>query len=127
MGRHLNAIDARALFSVRFAASGSWSVAFPAPNYLKFTAVRHGAAWVVSDGMEPQRIEAGDCLVVSAKAFRLCSDPTIKLVPASEVLASSSHDVVMGTGAILYYSAAASISIQSSAQYGPMPCPAFGD
>lgn len=94
----LSAIDARALFSVRFAASGSWSVAFPAPSYLKFNAIRHGAAWVIPDGEAPLRIAAGDCLVVSGKAFTLCSDPAVRPIPARDVFAGGSLDVAVGDG-----------------------------
>ena len=94
----LSAIEAHALFSVRFSAGGPWSVAFPAPSYLKFNAVRHGRAWIVSDGMAPQRVEAGDCLVVSGRSFTLCSDPGVKPVPASDVFANHRLDVVLGDG-----------------------------
>ncbi len=94
----LSAIDARALFSVRFAAGGAWSVAFPAPSYLKFNAIRHGGAWVVSEGEAPLRVEAGDCLVVSGKAFTLCSDPKVKPIPAREVFSGGSLDVSVGDG-----------------------------
>ena len=83
----LSAIDARALFSVRFAAVGAWSVAFPPPGYLKFNAVREGVAWLISEGEAPLRIEAGDCLVVSGKAFTLCSDPKVKPIAAAEMFA----------------------------------------
>jgi AraC-like DNA-binding protein len=94
----LGAIDARALFSVRFAASGPWSVAFPAPSYLKFNAVRRGAAWIIEDGAAPRRVEAGDCLVVSGRSFTLCSDPKVPSVPASKVFANAGLDVTIGDG-----------------------------
>ncbi|SES46526.1 AraC family transcriptional regulator [Rhizobium sp. NFR03] len=94
----LSAIDARALFSVRFAAGGSWSVAFPPPGYLKFNAVREGGAWLISEGEAPMRIEAGDCLVVSGKAFTLCSDPDVKPIAAEEVFAGGNLDVSVGDG-----------------------------
>lgn len=94
----LSALDARALFSVRFAAGGAWSVAFPPPSYLKFNAIRHGGAWVVSEGEAPLRVEAGDCLVVSGKAFTLCSDPKVKPVPARDVFSGASLDVAVGDG-----------------------------
>lgn len=94
----LSAIDARALFSVRFSAGGPWSVAFPAPSYLKFNAVRHGGAWVIPEGETPLRVEAGDCLVLSVKAFTLCSDPKVKPIPACDVFAGGSLDVTVGDG-----------------------------
>lgn len=94
----LSAIDARALFSVRFSAGGAWSVAFPAPSYLKFNAVRQGGAWIMSEGSPAQRVEAGDCLVVSGKAFTLCSEPKVKPVPAATVFANSAFDVTLGGG-----------------------------
>ncbi len=94
----LSAIDARALFSVRFAAGGSWSVAFPPPGYLKFNAICEGGAWLISEGDAPLRIEAGDCLVVSGKAFMLCSDPNVKPTAAAEVFAGGSLDVSVGDG-----------------------------
>ncbi|MFB2553741.1 AraC family transcriptional regulator [Ensifer soli] len=94
----LSAIDAQALFSVRFAAGGSWSVAFPPPGYLKFNAIREGGAWLISQGEAPLRIEAGDCLVVSGKAFTLCSDPDVKPMTAAEVFAGGNLDVSVGVG-----------------------------
>ncbi|MDP9588720.1 UNVERIFIED_ORG: hypothetical protein J2W19_001266 [Shinella zoogloeoides] len=94
----LSSIDARALFSVRFAAGGAWSVAFPPPGYLKFNAVREGVAWLISEGDAPLRIEAGDCLVVSGKAFTLCSDPNVKPIAAAEVFAGGNLDVSVGDG-----------------------------
>lgn len=94
----LSAIDARALFSVRFAAGGSWSVAFPPPGYLKFNAIREGGAWLISEGEAPLRLEAGDCLVVSGKAFTLCSDPNVKPITAAEVFADGDLDVSVGDG-----------------------------
>jgi AraC-like DNA-binding protein len=94
----LSAIDARALFSVRFAAGGAWSVAFSPPGYLKFNAVRDGGAWLISEGEAPLRIEAGDCLVVSGKAFTLCSDLNVKPIAAAEVFAGGNLDVSVGDG-----------------------------
>lgn len=94
----LSAIDARALFSVRFSAGGPWSVAFPPPPYLKFNAIRHGSAWVISEGEAPLRINAGDCLVVSGKPFTICSDPRLKPIPASAVFIDGGLDVTIGDG-----------------------------
>lgn len=94
----LSAIDARALFSVRFAAGGAWSVAFPPPGYLKFNAIREGGAWLISEGEAPLRMEAGDYLVVSGKAFTLCSDPSVKPTAAAEVFAGGNLDVSVGDG-----------------------------
>ncbi|MCJ8151704.1 AraC family transcriptional regulator [Shinella sedimenti] len=94
----LSAIDARALFSVRFAAGGSWSVAFPPPGYLKFNAIREGGTWLIPQGEAPLRIEAGDCLVVSGKAFTLCSDLNMKQIAAAEVFAGGNLDVSVGDG-----------------------------
>ncbi|MGV6876785.1 AraC family transcriptional regulator, partial [Pseudochelatococcus sp. B33] len=94
----LSAVDARTLFSVRFAAGGPWSVAFPPPSYLKFNAVRHGSAWLMPEGEAPVRVEAGDCLVVSGKAFTLGSDPKVRPVPAAEVFTGGNLDVAVGNG-----------------------------
>ncbi|MCQ4633000.1 AraC family transcriptional regulator [Shinella sp. CPCC 100929] len=94
----LSAIDARALFSVRFAAGGPWAVAFPPPSYVKFNAIRHGGAWVIPEGEAPMRIEAGDCLVVSGKAFTLCSDPRMKPIPARDIFIGGNLDVMVGDG-----------------------------
>lgn len=94
----LSAIDARALFSVSFAAGGSWSVAFPPPGYLKFNAIREGGTWLIPQGEPPLRIEAGDCLVVSGKAFTLCSDLNVKPIAAAEVFAGGDLDVSVGDG-----------------------------
>jgi AraC-like DNA-binding protein len=92
----LNAIDARALFSVRFAAGGAWSVSFPPPGYLKFNAVREGGAWLISEGEAPLRINAGDCIAVSGRAFTLCSDLNVKPIAAAEVFAGGNLDVSVG-------------------------------
>lgn len=94
----LSSINAQVLFSARFAAGGAWSVAFPPPSYLKFNAVRKGAAWLISDGELPLRIEAGDCLVFSGRAFTLCSDPDVKPLAAAEVFAPDKLDVTLGDG-----------------------------
>lgn len=94
----LSAIDAQALFSVRFSAGGAWSVAFPAPPYLKFNAIRHGSGWVIPEGQAPLRLEAGDCLVVNSKTFTLCSGPKVKSIPAGDVFAGGKLDVTVGSG-----------------------------
>lgn len=94
----LSAIDAHALFSVRFAAGGPWSVAFPPPSYVKFNAIRHGGAWLIQDGEAPLWVGEGDCLVVSGKAFTLCSDPKLRPIPARDVFAGGSLDVAVGDG-----------------------------
>lgn len=94
----LSAIDARALFSVRFAAGGAWAVAFPPPGYLKFNAVREGGAWLIPEGEGPLRLKAGDCLVVTGKGFTLCSDPKVRAMPAAEVFADGNLDVSVGEG-----------------------------
>jgi AraC-like DNA-binding protein len=94
----LSALDTRALFSVRFSASGAWSVAFPPPPYLKFNAIRQGSVWVIPEGQTPILVEAGDCLVVSQKSFTLCSDPSVRPIPASAVFADGATDVAVGQG-----------------------------
>ncbi|WP_312948200.1 AraC family transcriptional regulator [Agrobacterium sp.] len=94
----LSVIDAQALFTVRFAAGGNWSVAFPPPGYVKFNAIRQGGAWLLSYGEAPIWVKAGDCLVVSGRAFTLCGNPKAKPIPASEVFAGGALDVCVGDG-----------------------------
>lgn len=57
-------------------AGGDWSISFPAHQGIKFNAVTRGSCWVRVEGEpEAQRIEAGDCfLLTRGRPFQLATD-----------------------------------------------------
>ncbi|MGR9169101.1 AraC family transcriptional regulator [Rhizobium sp. KDH_Rht_773_N] len=81
----LSLLSARSLLSASLRARGDWSIRF-ASDGVKFNAVLEGGCYLVSEGGQARRLEAGDCfLLVNCGAHVLCSDPSLPPVSPSEV------------------------------------------
>jgi AraC-like DNA-binding protein len=76
-------------------AGGDWSVRFPAPEGIKFTAVLKGSCWlVVKDEGKPYHLQKGDCfLLTSGRAFVLASDLSLPVTDFREALTRVSPSV----------------------------------
>lgn len=94
----LNTINAVALCSISLEAGGRWGIRFPAPANIKFNVVRRGGCWLLTEGSEPVRLEAGDCFVVANGRFDLASSPGEKLTSAYDVFSTSSLAGRLGDG-----------------------------
>jgi AraC-like DNA-binding protein len=67
-------LDARSLMSVSLVTGGEWAIRFSAFDGIKFNAVARGACWLAIEGLEPIRLEAGDCfLLQGGRPFVLAS------------------------------------------------------
>ncbi|WP_082519994.1 AraC family transcriptional regulator [Rhizobium sp. Root1220] len=94
----LNTINAVALCSISLEAGGQWGIRFPAPANIKFNVVRRGTCWLLTEGSEPVRLEAGDCFVVANGRFDLASSPCEKLTSARDVFSVPSLSARLGDG-----------------------------
>ncbi|GGL00924.1 AraC family transcriptional regulator [Sphaerisporangium melleum] len=60
---------------VRLEAGGPWALRFDGYRRVKFAAVLTGSCWIALEGLEPVRVEAGDCYLVNAGApYRMSRD-----------------------------------------------------
>lgn len=86
----LRLIDAKALLTGSFAASGPWAIRFPAREKVKFFAVLKGDCWCRLDGVdEPAHLEAGDVGLLSvARSYVTGSDLEVPAVDADDLFAS---------------------------------------
>jgi AraC-like DNA-binding protein len=83
----LGLLRARASVSATLRAGGSWSLAFPPPEGIKFNAIVRGQCWLLAAGAsEVVRLVAGDCfLMIEPQAYVLTSDPGLVPIEASAV------------------------------------------
>ena len=84
-----------------FAASGPWSIRFPAPTSIKFFAVVRGRCWARIEGEpDPVRFDTGDVgLLTAARAFVLASDLALEPLDAMSVFSGSGRSTaVFGDG-----------------------------
>jgi AraC-like DNA-binding protein len=80
-------------------AGGDWSVRFPTPKGIKFSAVTKGSCWVWMDGETPIPLVEGDCfLLTSGRPFSLATDPAIPTVDYREALTTDSTHVARCQG-----------------------------
>jgi AraC-like DNA-binding protein len=84
----LSLLKLRSYVSDGLDAGGDFAVQFGQHDGIKFHAVVSGSCWVrVEDRPEPVRINAGEgFLLPHGKAFRISSDPCLKLVRVREIL-----------------------------------------
>lgn len=84
----LSLLKLRSYVSGGFDAGGDFAVQFGRHEGIKFHAVVSGTCWVrLEDSSEPVRIRAGECfLLPHGKAFRICSDPSVKPVDVRDIL-----------------------------------------
>jgi AraC-like DNA-binding protein len=95
----LRLVDARAVASVTLTAGGDWAIRFPAPDHIKFCAVRRGSCWfATSDSLPPQQLAEGDCFVVVRGEFTLASAPDVPPIPAAAVFGSFGQSGHCGEG-----------------------------
>lgn len=73
----LQLVEARTFVSGRLTAGGDWSVRFPPPEKIKFTALLTGGCWLeLEHRPEPVWLAAGDVIAVNGRlAFNLTSSP----------------------------------------------------
>lgn len=64
----------------RLEAAGTWSLAFPSIERLKFVAVVRGNLWVRIPGHRPQRLSEGDVCLLGRTAYTVCSDPDLPAI-----------------------------------------------
>ncbi|EWY41679.1 AraC family transcriptional regulator [Skermanella stibiiresistens SB22] len=95
----LRLVDACALASVTLTAGGDWAIRFPAPDHIKFCALRRGSCWLAaSDGLPPRHLDEGDCFVVVRGEFTLASSPDVRPVPAERVFGGFGQSGHCGDG-----------------------------
>lgn len=95
----LRLVDAHAVASVTLTAGGDWAIRFPAPDYIKFCALRRGTCWLTtSEGLPPRQLSEGDCFVVVRDAFTLASSPGVPPIPAVAVFGDFGQSGHCGNG-----------------------------
>lgn len=68
-------------------AAGPWSLRFPPAQGIKFCAVQRGSCWIALADGPYQRLEAGDCFVLSKGwAFVVTHDPALEPVDAYSLI-----------------------------------------
>jgi AraC-like DNA-binding protein len=81
-------LNARCILSGAMVAGGAWSLRFPRPDRIKISAVSRGRCWLVLDGLEPVRLDAGDVILLDGKrSFVLASDLDVEPADAVAVFA----------------------------------------
>jgi len=92
----LSLVDAHAACAGRFEAGGSWAIAFPRPEKLKFFVMARGACWLTIDGEKAAvHLREGDvCLLTLRQGFALGSDPLLKPVSAADLPAANDSSVL---------------------------------
>jgi AraC-like DNA-binding protein len=97
----LQLMSARSVLSGGLVTGGSWAIAFPAVDTLKFWGVMKGGCWLVMAGeAAPIRVEDGDVFLLSApRAHVLCSDLNAIPVDLDRVLQGRTGVIVQhGSG-----------------------------
>jgi AraC-like DNA-binding protein len=84
----LQLISARSVMSGGLVAGGSWAIAIPPPDKIKFWGVVRGNCWLSFDGDEPPiHLEQGDMFLCSTpRALVMASDLAAPRVDLSDVL-----------------------------------------
>uniref|UniRef100_UPI0035CC78B1 AraC family transcriptional regulator n=1 Tax=uncultured Sphingomonas sp. TaxID=158754 RepID=UPI0035CC78B1 len=73
----LATLGAQVARRTRLEAAGSWSLAFPALDRLKFVALSRGTCWLMCPGRSPLRMESGDVCLIGRMAYTVASDPAV--------------------------------------------------
>lgn len=84
----LQLVSARSVMSGGLAAGGSWAMAIPPPDKIKFWGAQKGGCWLLFEGeTTPIRLEEGDVFLLSApRALVMASDLTAPRVDLDDVL-----------------------------------------
>lgn len=94
----LDVLGATVSRSTRLEASGSWALAFPAMNRLKFVAVLRGHQWMLLPGLEPRRLSEGDVCLLGCTDYTVASDPAVPPVDGRPLYAIPGCDVARIAG-----------------------------
>lgn len=80
-------------------AGRDWAIDFPPPQGIKFNAVLSGSCWLEVEGVEPLRLEEGDCfLLTQSRPFRMMSDRSLQTIPADDIYAHAKDGVAICNG-----------------------------
>jgi hypothetical protein len=92
----LNLISARSVMSGGLVAGGSWAIAIPPPDKIKFWGVVRGRCRLSLDGEEaPIQLEAGDVFLLSTpRAVVMASDLAAPRVDLDDVLKHRQRAIV---------------------------------
>jgi AraC-like DNA-binding protein len=84
----LHLVNARSVMSGGLVAGGSWAIALPPPDKIKFWGVVRGHCWLAfADGEEPLLLEEGDVYLSAAtRPIVMASDLAAPRVDLSEIL-----------------------------------------
>lgn len=84
----LHLVSARSVISGGLVAGGSWAIAIPPPDTIKFWGVARGSCWLLFDGeAAPIHLEEGDVFLSSTpRALVMAGDLAAPRVDLSEVL-----------------------------------------
>ena len=96
----LSLLKPRSYISAGLDAGGAWAIRFPAPDGIKFNAVMRGACWVSVEGdPEPQRLEEGDCfLLTRGRPFILTSDLSLRPIDSQPIYAMAGDGIATCNG-----------------------------
>ena len=83
----LSLLRPRSAISAGLDAGGDWAIQFPPHEGIKFNAVMRGACWVRVEGdAAPQRIEAGDCfLLTRGRPFVFATDLSLSPIESPTI------------------------------------------
>jgi AraC-like DNA-binding protein len=75
----LTVLGAKVSRLTRLEAAGTWALAFPPLERLKFVALLKGVAWLISPDREPQMMGAGDVCLIGRTTYAVASEPNLPL------------------------------------------------
>ena len=96
----LSLLKPRSYISAGLDAGGEWALSFAAPDGIKFNAVIRGACWVSVEGHpEPQRLEEGDCfLLTRGRPFVLATDQSLEPTDSGPIYATATKGIAVCNG-----------------------------
>ncbi|MCM2505506.1 AraC family transcriptional regulator [Aureimonas altamirensis] len=83
----LSLLRPKSAISAGLDAGGDWAIRFPPHEGIKFNAVMRGSCWVQVEGeSEAQRIEAGDCfLLTRGRPFKFATDLALPAIESPTI------------------------------------------
>jgi AraC-like DNA-binding protein len=91
----LSLLKLRSYVAGGWAGGGEWSFQFGPHRGIKCYAVAAGQFWLAVEGLEPIRLETGDCFILPrGRPFRLATDLGLEPVEATTVTAAARGGVV---------------------------------
>lgn len=105
----LDILGATVSRTTRLEASGTWALAFPPVDRLKFVAVLRGQQWMVAPGLEPRCLVAGDVCLLGRTAYTVASAVDVPPIdgrsfyePASDVARIGGDDTISVGGTVTF-------------------------